>query len=332
MSDPIHQQVLGHLLGALDDEEEERVDALLEHDEPCCRALRQWRERLAAIEPLRPDYDPPPGLAQRTSRFVAACAPVAAEHNSKNRKRGLSPCPMPPGSTASIGWLDAAVLSFFGVAALILILPAIDGSRFEARVASCQNGLRQLASALSQYSEQQTIGVSQLADAGRLTQAGIVAVDQIREVFGDGLSQTVCPESWLAVQGHRDAEKKWDCVANRPQATPVTLPTPIPRVEVLPIVDIANVGPGTRCIGTNEGRPIPTTPADVPLLADAPSADLPGLSVATHRGRGRNVVFGDGHAVFLSGTMPGEAVDPLLGSAQSSFGAATTPIVFVNGR
>ena len=45
----MHQQLLGHLLGALDDDEHARVDARLEHDAEYCRELARWRQRLGPI-------------------------------------------------------------------------------------------------------------------------------------------------------------------------------------------------------------------------------------------------------------------------------------------
>ena len=78
MSDLDHQQLLGHLLGALDDEEQEWLDARLERDPRCREELTRWRRRLAPLAALRPDFEPPPGLAERTCRLVAAWGPVRA--------------------------------------------------------------------------------------------------------------------------------------------------------------------------------------------------------------------------------------------------------------
>ena len=71
-SDPLHQQLLGHLLGALDDDEQEWVESRLERDEEYRRQWMEWRRRLAPLLAMRPDCEPPPGLAEQTCRFVAA--------------------------------------------------------------------------------------------------------------------------------------------------------------------------------------------------------------------------------------------------------------------
>ena len=75
-TDPMHQQLLGHLLGALDDDEQEWVEARLEHDEEYRRRWVELRRRLAPLLAVRPDFEPPPGLAERTCRLVASFAPV----------------------------------------------------------------------------------------------------------------------------------------------------------------------------------------------------------------------------------------------------------------
>ena len=78
-NDPLHQQLLGHLLGALDDDEQEWVEARLERDEEYRRQWLEWRRRVAPLLALRPDSEPPSGLAEQTCRFVAACARFRGE-------------------------------------------------------------------------------------------------------------------------------------------------------------------------------------------------------------------------------------------------------------
>ena len=78
MIDPMQYQILGHLLGALDDDEEQDVDSRLQSDPQWGQALVEWRQRLARLEALRSqaDVDPPPGLAGRTCRYVAGWMPA----------------------------------------------------------------------------------------------------------------------------------------------------------------------------------------------------------------------------------------------------------------
>jgi len=295
----MHQQLLGHLLGALDDAEQERVDARLERDEEWRRELAQWRRRLAPVEAVWPDIEPPRGLTARTCRFVAASLPVPADLLTPRRR--MSSDLTPPSRVAGVGWCDVAVVALLLVTTGALLLPAIHRSRFHTRLAACQDSLRQFGAALTQYGRRHGDPLSRLAGNGRLTTAGVFAVGR----FPDGLltdrRQAVCPDAWLAVQG----------------AAPVS----------------SHNWPGTWRNGTTNDLRLPRSPADVPLLADAPSADLPGQILGSHGGQGRNELFEDGHVCFLPYSAPPDSVDMFLcrGGAPSA-AAISTPILLVRGR
>lgn len=200
MTDSMHQQLLGHLLGALDNDEHDRVDALLEHDEECCQHCLQWRRRLAPLETMRPDIEPPPGLAARTCRYIAAYMLTLDE--SQGRKPGLSSHPVSPCCQGvQFRWLDVAAVGLLLAVAVSMILPAIDNSQFQARLASCQDGLRQFGLALGLYADQQKHPLGRMASDGRLTRAGVFAAGRLQEGgFSDNL-RPLCPDAWLAAQG-----------------------------------------------------------------------------------------------------------------------------------
>ncbi len=286
----MHSQLLGHLLGALDDDEQQSVDARLEHDEEWCRQLARWRQRLAPLEALRPDFEPPPGLAERTCRYVAAHMPVVAELPASRRRRRMSPCPVPPHRVARVGWLDVAAVALLLVTIGAMIPPAIHGSRYQSRVASCQNDLRQFGLALTDYSQRHDNALSKLADHGRLTRTGVFAAELLQDAYLTATHRTVCPDAWLAVQGvllgtsHGLTGQKSEAVGPQSQEPPVR---------------VANDWPDTWFDEATDGWRPPPSPAKLPLLADAPGADLPAQSFPSHNGRGRNVVFEDGHVGFV---------------------------------
>jgi hypothetical protein len=335
MTDPMQQQLLGHLLGALEDDEHEHVDALLEYDEECCKEWLRWRHRLALLESMRPEFEPPPGLAKRTCRYVASYVSALALSGA-GKKRGMTACPIPPSSVATLGWLDVTAVAFILMFAVMLIVPAIDGSRFQSRLASCQDGLRQFGMALSQYGTQQEDPLGHLAQGGRLTPAGAVATDWIRAGYYSDQRQSPCPDAWLAAQGIFGGNPKDENASildppQTPDATENVLCAMRSRIHGgYPNWNPQDNWPGTWRDGTTEGRRFTSAPADVPLLADAPSADLPGLPVSTHRGLGRNVLFNDGHTDFLPSTTLHDTTQPLLLSAESSSSGISAPIVFVN--
>ena len=85
MTEPMHQQLLGHLLGALDDDEQEWLEGQLQCDEEYRHHCLWWRRRLASLDAALPEFEPPPGLAERTCRLVAAFARPMAPLQARRR-------------------------------------------------------------------------------------------------------------------------------------------------------------------------------------------------------------------------------------------------------
>lgn len=330
MTDLIHQQLLGHLLGALDDAEQERVDALLEQDEQWRRELAQWRRRLAPIEAARPDFEPPRGLGARTCRFVAACMPVPASAAAPRRR--MSPNLTPPSRIAGVGWSDVAAVAMLLLTTGALLLPAIHGSRFHMRLATCQDSLRQFGDALTQYGHHHGEPLSRMASHGRLTTAGALAVRRFPEGLLTDRRLPTCPDVWLAVHG----------VLPGPSAGDARSESRRPGTATAGIIVCLSPGqpargtitwPGTWRDGTTNDLRLPLSPADVPLLADAPSADLPGQIQGSHGGRGRNVLREDGRVAFVPCAAPHDVVDMVLCSENpSSACEISTPSVFAHSR
>ena len=67
-----------------------------------------------------------------------------------------------------------------------------------------------------------------------------------------------------------------------------------------------------------------------PLLADAPYAGRPGQGFPSHSGRGRNVLFADGHAAFLP-VAASSSTAGWLGSREEDREAAD-PVVLISDR
>ena len=82
-----------------------------------------------------------------------------------------------------------------------MIPPAIHSSRYGARVAACQDDLRQFGLALTDHSRRQDQALSQCADHGQLTRAGMFAAELLEDAYLTTTHRTVCPDAWLSVQG-----------------------------------------------------------------------------------------------------------------------------------
>jgi hypothetical protein len=331
MSDPIHQQVIGHLLAALDDEEQEWVESRLECDEEYRRCWMEWRRRMAPLLALRPDFEPPAGLAARTCQFVADCAPVPRRADRRSTK--MSPDPALPNRSAHVGWLDMGALAAILLVAAILIPPAIHGSRFHARLASCQERLRQAGLALTQYGYDHGNAISELADNERLTDAGQFAAEMLDDELPADDGRPVWPDAWLAVQGvSRWPHRVGSGLTNFQCSVADTLEVGPPVPDGSPF-EIAGVTGrdwlGTWRNGTIDGA-TDSLPAAVALLADAPSADLPGRTFDYHDGQGRNMFFEDGHVDFLPCSVPRDAYEAILSHDDSPVTPrVSVPVSFV---
>jgi hypothetical protein len=194
MSNPLQEQLLGHLLGALDPAEEEQVAARLRTDPELRRESAQVREWLEPLEAGRYDFDPPAGLAERTCRAVAlqVASPAVV------RRRPMSPVPSPPDAAGRFRWVDVAAAAGFFAAASLLLMPAIQSSRFNAQLITCQDNLRQIGAGMIRYSEYHNGYFPIIPTRGRLTAAGIYAPILVRDGLVTDSRRFVCPGSSLA--------------------------------------------------------------------------------------------------------------------------------------
>ena len=150
MIDVVREQVLGYLLGALDDAEMEQVRARLESDESYRVQWVELRRQLGEPAALRSEFDPPPGLAERTCRLVFARVRPSPRRGTRP---AISSQSAPPSRSSRIRPLDASVAIAVFFLAGMLALPAIQSSRFFARVTTCRDNLRELGTTLAAYSQ-----------------------------------------------------------------------------------------------------------------------------------------------------------------------------------
>jgi prepilin-type processing-associated H-X9-DG protein len=307
MTDSTHQQLLGHLFDALDDDEQRWLEARLERDEERRLELSRWRRRLVPLDALRPDFEPPAGLAERTCRMVAAFGSPPVP--TVRPRAAMTPDPSTPSRMPQVGWRDAATVGLVLMTVLTLVLPAINNSRFLARVASCQERLRQIGLALTEYGRRDGEPLPHLAARGRLTGAGVYAASLLRNELGSGTGRYLCSDVWLTVQGSPFpvVSRSLGVAARRLGSQWLHGPQP----ANIDSYDLSNGWPGTWRDGTT-GDVSNLLPAAQALMADAPSVDLPGRTIASHDGRGRNLFFADGHVEFVPCSAGADASHALL--------------------
>jgi hypothetical protein len=185
------------------------------------------------------------------------------------------------------------------VTAVLLIFPAIEGSRFRARVTTCQDNLQQLGTALVRYSQNHGNYFPQVPQQGNLAAAGIYAPALLNDGLLDSSRQVVCPGSSLATDQ----------------------PFQVPSFSELQAASGRELGKLRNKMGgsygyslgyIDDGRYVSTRNLSRPtfaLMADTPSDTLPGFQSQNHGGKGQNVLFEDGQVRFLTSSRPIEDGD-----------------------
>lgn len=167
MVDCSKAQLIGYLLDALDDEERAQIEQELGRRPELRRRLQSLKRFVRVLELGRVEFAPPPGLAQRTcERIFGQPAAVQSQVHPApagvvtNRPQGLRSSgrfrwtPLTDyWSGQSGGWSPIDLLAAGGVVLVLLclLLPALAEVRFRCQVAACQDQLRELHYALSQY-------------------------------------------------------------------------------------------------------------------------------------------------------------------------------------
>lgn len=270
--------LIGYLLEALEPHEQELVEARLSRDS----GLRRDLELVSrSFEPLAPDkshYEPPAGLANRTCQFVAVRAKAV---------------PAPPVVSVPSRWSMADLLMAAGIflAATMLFWPAMNQSRFAARVAGCQDNLRRLGVALANYSTQYPGQFPAASISGHLNQAGMYAVILHEDGFLPQTRVLICPASPLA-------DRAGDFH--------------VPKSRELLEAQAEQLAALRRMMGGSYGYSLGyfvrgqyQPPKDLrrarqALMADAPSPTSRYRISLNHGGCGQNVLFEDLHVQYLT--------------------------------
>lgn len=292
MTDPVQSQLLGHLLGVLEDHEQQEMAERLQREPRLDEELDRVRRWLEPLEAARTDFTPPPGLAERTSRFVAA---HAAPDGPAPLQRPASYAETSP-SAASDGfrWVDVVAAAAVLIAASLLLIPAVHSSRFNARLVACQNNLRELGLALIKFSRSHDGYFPAIPARGKLAFDGIY----VALLRSDGL---LSDSRWLICPGSPQADGR-----ELPEVTYEELEAASeeelsrlrPTIGGSYGMHLGHFEDGAYHNTRNLGRVF------FPILSDVPAFGQAGFQSLHHGGRGQNVFFEDGHVDFLTTPRP----------------------------
>lgn len=286
MNDRIREQLLGYLLGALDDVERLEVEQQL-------AANPDWNDELESLalslEPLAETYEefePPAGLAERTCSLIAGRSTVTPA--------GRSLHPATHSEVRGRGrWSIADVVVMAGIclAGAMLFFPAISQSRYAARLQACQNNLRELGFALIDYSEKAGQGhFPEVPVEGNRAVAGIYAPVLLDAGYLTDERKIICPSSTLAQQTEAWKLSSLDEIDRASGRKLLLIQRSIGGSYGY---NLGVVISGRHRAPRNLGR------THFALMSDAPSLQLAGLRSTNHGGRGDNILYEDGHIGYV---------------------------------
>ena len=179
---PSDETLLGYLIGGLSDDENARIESMLERDGSLRQRLRDLRSMLEPLasgfgaEGSDPAYEPRAGLVSDTMSRI-----IEQQSSELQRPVGFGGASNLDWSEAPIGtrlaWLDSLVALAAGIIFLSFLLPTIWRWRESARQISCAENLRNLGVALTgfaDFSPQHRFPA--INTSGPLTFAGVYAI------------------------------------------------------------------------------------------------------------------------------------------------------------
>ena len=303
----MRDKLVGYLLKALEPSEHEQVDILVKQDEQLKRELDALND---SIKPLRSDighFDPPPGLVEQTLARVESHRPVPRSRQTADHVAEADKGFFPPRRRWSL--IELAVAIGIGFAMVSLTLPAINHSRFNARLVACKDNLGTMATGFVRYRERHHGLFPKIPQHGNTAVAGIFAPQLIEEkclydLTGNPSRIFVCPDSGLAAEaaGFRVPSTEDLIKARGEQLAQLQKRVSGSYGYSLGHVILLNGKPvyrDTKC----KGRPY------FAIVSDAPCRKRCFQQTSNHGGRGQNVLFEDGHIKFMTSCRRKKCID-----------------------
>ncbi len=270
----MREQLLGFLTESLSEEEHALVKQRLEDDPELQREAALLD---TVLEPLRSDdlaLAAPQGLARRTCDRIPR--PESVELRS---------------STGNWRLADTLVAGGIVAAAAMLFFPALMSSRAVARLDACGNNMHYLHTALVDYADSHSGRFPEILPTGNQSFAGIYAVRLAESGLIDHARRLVCPSSSLADE---QATFRVPTSAQLASASGAQLHALQSTAGGSYGYTMGYIAGGSYRATRNLGRRF------FALMADVfdPSEGKPQSS--NHGGCGQNVLFEDGHVVYLT--------------------------------
>lgn len=305
----MRDQLIGYLLDALEPAERAALERRLTNDASLRQDLGILQRSLTGLDADRGHYDPPANLVERTLEFVSD------ESTRVMSLPSMTPDRTPPVARSRWSIADMVVTAGVLIAASLVFIPAVNQSRYSARVTGCQNNLRQLGVALVSYADANGRYFPTVPTKGPMAAAGIYANTLFHNGFLDDPHLVICPASALA-----------------DNARTFRVPTndELEKAQAPQLVEMQRAMGGSYgyTLGhVYKGRYHPTKNlgrSKFALMADAPTcASISNIVSDNHGGSGQNVLFEDGHVAHMTSRTPEGCGDDIFLNDQGEVSAGT---------
>jgi hypothetical protein len=299
MNNPIREHLIGYLVGAIEPEERSLVEQHLEHDESLRRELEVLRQSLHPLAADQTHHQSPAGLAQRCCEYVfsrAEVMPVA-----------LSPAGSGAKVTRRWSWLELTVAGAIAASVAVFLLPKIYQSQIQSQLLACQNNLKDIGFAASNYGQRNGGYYPVVQPGDRINAAGVWAPTLVSENYLPQSGRTVvCPSSALA----NDAQFHVPTLEEVAAMNAAQLAQIMPRLggSYAMTLGYRNQGEGPYKLQRNQGR------EHFAVVSDMPGKN--GTNSPNHGGRGQNVLWDDGHVSFMSSPQSGPDADNIFSNTR----------------
>jgi hypothetical protein len=276
--------LVGYLLGALDMAEQQDVEDALQDDRQLRRQLEVLAFRLQPLEACR-HVEPPAGLSDRTCQAVAesqGLVSLAAQDAFSGRDA--------PSGRRNWTLVDTLFSSGLILVLAMLLFPAILNSRYMADLRSCQDNLRQIGSAMRQYSDLNHGYFPVIPGKGKLSVAGSYAPILVSSGYMDGRQMVYCPavqntNNWVSVEPLTE-----DLLADSAGQAEAESPRQL----------YGDYGYNPGHMRDGDYHPHRNLQRGYfPVVADVAGSTGSQRASANHAGFGQNVLFEDGSVRFL---------------------------------
>lgn len=189
--------LLGYLLGALDAEEQDSIQAQLDSDADLREALALIEDNQVLPPRMSPDTPFPAGLGRRTLEFVTK---ATGGLPPPEPKVGLSEPTLHEINSVAVrsrrfGWLEFAVSTVACSIFAVVLIPSIYNARFEANVTECLSNMRNVGFAFRNYMEDHHGEGPVIPRSGKEAFAGYYAPKFFEGGYVDDPAVFSCPGS-----------------------------------------------------------------------------------------------------------------------------------------